>query len=81
LKVKIKFFSSCYDIIGIKEMMLKIPKNTLLIHLFEKIIQLYPKLNPLKESILLAINKEFADSNIILYEGDEIAIMPPIGGG
>ena len=31
--------------------------------------------------LLYAVNKEYADRNVVLYEGDEVALIPPVSGG
>lgn len=36
---------------------------------------------PLPKDALLAVNQAFADRNIPLADGDEVALMPPVSGG
>jgi len=40
----------------------------------------YPKLKDIK-SLLVAVNSEYAESNLVLSENDEIALIPPVSGG
>lgn len=43
----------------------------------EKEIPVISKLN----HFLLAVNEEYGDDSLILKEGDDIAIIPPVSGG
>ena len=40
----------------------------------------FPKLQAIK-SLLVAVNSEYAESDLILSENDEIALIPPVSGG
>ena len=40
----------------------------------------YPRLNQLG-SYMIAVNNEYASTNDIISEGDEVAIIPPVSGG
>lgn len=40
-----------------------------------------PRLGPLPQEALLAVNQCFADRNTPLADGDEVALMPPVSGG
>ncbi|EKN69211.1 molybdopterin converting factor subunit 1 [Neobacillus bataviensis LMG 21833] len=36
---------------------------------------------PRLETVMTAINEEFASNDEIIHEGDEIAFIPPVSGG
>lgn len=40
----------------------------------------YPGLNALG-SYMIALNNEYADADMLIYPGDELAIIPPVSGG
>ena len=40
----------------------------------------YPKLKDIK-SLLVAVNSEYAESDLMVSENDEIALIPPVSGG
>lgn len=40
----------------------------------------YPRLHQLG-SYMIAVNNEYASINDIIYEGDEVAVIPPVSGG
>jgi len=48
-----------------------------LMHLLK---QQYPDLEKLT-SFVIAVNNEYAESDLKINEGDEIAVIPPVSGG
>lgn len=45
------------------------------------ILTKHPRLAAHRETMLLAVNHEFADPSAALHDGDEVALMPPVSGG
>jgi molybdopterin converting factor small subunit len=41
----------------------------------------HPRLAALPPEALLAVNQSFADRDTPLFDGDEVALMPPVSGG
>jgi molybdopterin synthase catalytic subunit len=41
----------------------------------------YPELKAIAGSLLLAVNREFAERTVKLQEGDEVGVIPPVSGG
>ena len=46
----------------------------------EKLLDKYPSLDDI-QSFALAVNENYADDDLILEEGDTVAIIPPVSGG
>ena len=42
--------------------------------------QKYPKLKELA-TYMIAVNNEYAEPNVTLKQGDEVAVIPPVSGG
>ena len=40
----------------------------------------YPRLQKLA-SYMIAVNSEYANNDVVIKQGDEIAIIPPVSGG
>ena len=46
----------------------------------KKLMEMYPKLEDV-QSFALAVNESYADDEMMLKEGDTVAIIPPVSGG
>jgi molybdopterin converting factor subunit 1 len=81
MKVKILFFATLRDYAGAKTIELEIPEGTTIATLKESLVKRYPKMLPAQNSIMAAINREFAaDDQVILLDA-EVALFPPVSGG
>ncbi len=81
MTVRVRFFASVRDIVGKAEMDLDIPGGSSAGDLLERLAEWYPRLHGLTSSLLLSVNREYADSHHPLREGDEVALIPPVSGG
>jgi len=81
MKINLRFFSVYRDITGVRQTTIEVPEQTTLEDLFQMLLEHHPRLRNLRKSTLFAVNREFAESDLELKEGDEVALMPPVGGG
>ncbi len=81
MNVRIRFFASVRDIVGKAEMDLDLPGGSSAGDLLDQLTERYPRLQGLAPSLLLSVNREYADSHHPLREGDEVALIPPVSGG
>ena len=81
LKVKLLFFATCRDIIGVKEMDYEVDNQATLSGLKRQLCVDYPELKPLEKTLSLAVNTEYVDDSVRLCCGDEVAFIPPVSGG
>lgn len=78
MKIHVKPFGIARDIIGgAREMELsgKTVKD-----LRRSLLSTYPDLQGLK-SLMIAVNKEYADDDLVLSPSDEVVLIPPVSGG
>jgi molybdopterin synthase sulfur carrier subunit len=80
MKCKIKAFGISREIIGSKVLELEIPEGYTIAALKLELFQKYPSFADLK-SLYVALNNEYAGEEILVKEGDEIALIPPVSGG
>ena len=80
-KVKVRLFSTCRETAGIGQLMVDLPDGVAVEGLFEELIERYPGLSKSKRNVTFAVNKKCADEKLRLKNGDEVAVMPPVGGG
>ncbi len=81
MKVKVLLFASLKDIAGRRALEMELDDASTLKQVTEKLASLYPEIGRMQKSVRIAINQEFADEEISLNNGDEIAFLPPMSGG
>jgi molybdopterin synthase catalytic subunit len=81
LKVRVLFFGAARDAAGCDEAELKLdpPHNSA--SAFAQLLNAYPKLRRFGKSLLFAVNQEYAQPDREIFEGDELAVFPPVSGG
>jgi molybdopterin synthase sulfur carrier subunit len=79
MELKIKTFGAARDMMGGKEVVVKI-NGTDVSDLRKTLIDTYPALANLR-SLLIAVNQQYAEDTQPLKETDEIALIPPVSGG
>ena len=81
MMIKIMFFATLRDYAGAKMVELEIPKDTTVAGLKETLVKKYPKMIPAQNSMMAAINREFAADEQVIPVDAEIAMFPPVSGG
>ncbi len=81
MKIRVKLFALVKDIVGQRELVLDLPEGTTAGALLQRLTTEYPRLRGLTPSLMLAVNREYAEGNRVLAEGDEVAFIPPVSGG
>jgi len=81
MKIKVRFFARYRDLVGNPETHLQVQPGTTVSTLKSQIEKQFPQLKTYAANLLVAINGEFVDNDLILKEGDEIALLPPLSGG
>ncbi len=79
--VRVLFFGPLREITGSSEETLACQPGDTLASLFDRYAAQYPKIAALRESIVLARNRELAQPSTPLSNGDEVAFLPPVSGG
>ena len=79
MQVTVLLFGESADIVGSRELELKIGETSTANSLINQISRDHPLLA--KHRLLVAVNEEYADADTILNAGDEIAIFTAVSGG
>lgn len=79
--MNVLFFARARDLTGKSVVSLKIPCGSSAGSTMERLLCMFPRLQEICKSMLLAINEEYADESTLLKHGDELAIIPPLSGG
>lgn len=79
--VNIQLFAAAKDAAGSAIVQLTVPDITTVGELRQHLVTAAPALAPLKETLLVAVNNQYADSGDTIQPTDEIACFPPVSGG
>ncbi len=81
MEVRILAFASAAEAMGRTESSLSVAEGTTVAMLRRELEGRHPELGALWERLAVAVNGEIADSNQLLTEGCEVALLPPVSGG
>lgn len=90
--ITIRSFAQVRELLGSNKINLEVNQDITITKVLEQLILEYPKIknqiyskNTLDENYMIALNKVHVDHRRLnetkVHEGDEIAILPPAGGG
>ena len=79
--VRIRFFAVPREALGTGEIEREIPAGTTAGGLVDLLAEEYPVLHPYVRYISVAVNRVYVEMQTELHDGDEVACLPPVGGG
>lgn len=81
MQVKILFFATLKDRAGQAQTTLTLPDGADVAALRAALASALPGLTPALPTALVSVNHEYAFSEDVLKDGDEVALFPPVSGG
>jgi molybdopterin converting factor subunit 1 len=81
IHVNVLFFGAARDATGTDEAQLQLNAPYDSHNALEQVLTNYPDLRRFGNSLLLAVNQEYARTNREISDGDELAVFPPVSGG
>ncbi len=81
MKVKVKLFGAPREALGRPEIGQRLPEGSTAGDLLDLLVETHEALVPYAPMIKLAVNRKYAPPQTPLREGDEVALIPPVGGG
>jgi molybdopterin synthase catalytic subunit len=81
MRIKVLFFGFTHDLTGLREELVELGEGENLQGLRRFYENRFPRLGELAGSLLFAVNQQIAEPLVVLHEGDEVALMPPVSGG
>lgn len=80
-KVKVLYFGHARDLAAISSETVAIPEGSTVHDLVLGIKKRHPALTGLGSSVKYSVNFEIAEGDMMLGEGDEVGVLPPVAGG
>lgn len=81
MRVRVLFFGMLKDLAGKPADSLDLPEGASVDDLLSHYETRIPRLKELLASVALAVNQQYAGTDVKLKEGDEVALLPPVSGG
>lgn len=81
MKIQIRPFAAVKDICGFEVKEVLVSSAVTARGVAERLVIEYPRLAELLDSLLYAVNEEYADGDRKLADNDVLALFPPVSGG
>lgn len=81
MKVQVKFFAAPREAIGTGAIEKELPAGTTVEELIGILTDEYPTLRAYTRFISVAVNRAYVGMQTELHDGDQVACLPPVGGG
>jgi molybdopterin converting factor subunit 1 len=82
MKINLLFFATLRSLTGLKTLELELPPDSRVTDLKFLVAERFPQVAPaLVQSVLVSVNREYAADDLIIPDGAEVALFPPVSGG
>jgi len=81
IRVQVRFFAAPREAVGTEGIEMEIPARTTVENLIGLLTKEYPVLRAYTSFISVAVNRTYVGMQTELKDGDEVACLPPVGGG
>lgn len=79
--MQIKLFAIARERAGVSETWLDVPSHANVGQAVDELAKRFPPLSVILQRAMLAVNREYAQRDLVLKENDELAVIPPVSGG
>jgi molybdopterin converting factor subunit 1 len=80
-KARVLFFATLREKAGMNEISIEFPERSRISEIKNLILERFPALNQYIETMIVALNHEFAFDDDLVPDEAEIAMFPPVSGG
>lgn len=81
MEVVVTFFAAHRKAVGERRVTLDVEPGATVGDLLDELVRCYPDLEDLRPTTVVSRNHRRADADETLEQGDEIALLSPVGGG
>ncbi len=80
--VSVRLFATLREFAGSGELEIEVAEGATVRDAIEEIGRSPGMRDPIEKlKVVMAVNREYADMDVVLREGDELALIPPVSGG
>jgi molybdopterin converting factor small subunit len=79
MRVEVRLYAGARELAGTGSLTQSLSAGTTVQDLAETLYDAYPGLRDMR--LRFAVNACYADPGTVLHDGDEVACIPPVGGG
>ena len=81
MNIRLRYFAGAREATGLDSETIEIHPGTTLEALRTQLVERHPAVAPLVPDLRFAVGSAFAEGGQVLQDGDEVALIPPVGGG
>ncbi len=81
IAVRTRLFARLREQAGTDAETVEVRQGATVDDVYDALQKLHPALDPNRESVRAAVNQEFAEWDVVVAAGDEVAFIPPVSGG
>jgi molybdopterin synthase catalytic subunit len=81
MRVRLLFFAVLRDIAGADQRTLDLREGTTARDVWQALRGEFAKLADYTQPPMIAVNESYAEPDVLLRDGDELAFIPPVAGG
>jgi len=81
MRVTLRHFALIRETVGQSSEVRDVADGTTIGSLYDELATSYPRLAPLKPSVMRMANQEYVKADYRLGDGDEVVYIPPVSGG
>jgi molybdopterin converting factor subunit 1 len=81
MNITVLLFAAAREIAGAESVELDLPENASIAHVRTALLLAVPSLAVRTNTLLWAVNNEYAADNRVLHSTDVVACFPPVSGG
>jgi molybdopterin converting factor subunit 1 len=81
MTVRLLFFAVLRDIAGVDDRTLDVREGTTARDVWQALRDEFAKLADYTQPPMIAVNETYAEPDVLLRDGDELAFIPPVAGG
>lgn len=81
MRIRILFFAAYRELLGTGEHHLDLTAPATVSDLLQELWAMGEPFSSLPAAPVVAVNRQFATTETLLQDGDEVALVPPVAGG